>query len=169
VVDNGKLITTAGLSAGMDGALHVIEVMDGHDLAQTVALAIEYDWRPRGGYVRAAMADRMNPDPNLDAAGELVDQRFNGDDDHWVLTDWFKTKLSASELFGAVKTAYAKGYAAEGPWAPGGVQIADAGPLAAAWGFDDHQGRHWRGALSVEPIPGAAHKFLIRLTTDRIS
>ena len=168
VVDNGKLITTAGLSAGIDGALHVIEVMDDHDFAQTVALGIEYDWRPKGGYARAAMADRMNPDPDLAAAGDLVDQRFNGDNDHWELRDWFKTRLSAADLLGVVKTAYAKGYAADGPWAARSVRIADAGPLATVWRFDDQQGRHWRGALTVEPVPGAAQKFLVRLTTDRI-
>src|SRR5262249_12644799 len=33
-VDNGRIITTAGLSAGMDGALHVIAVLDGEERAR---------------------------------------------------------------------------------------------------------------------------------------
>src|SRR6266852_4079568 len=38
VVDNGKIITTGGLSAGIDGALHVISKMQGAGRAQQVAL-----------------------------------------------------------------------------------------------------------------------------------
>jgi transcriptional regulator GlxA family with amidase domain len=43
-VDNGKIITAAGLSAGMDGALHVIEKMLGSEVAEKVAFAEEYAW-----------------------------------------------------------------------------------------------------------------------------
>ena len=43
-VDNGKLITAAGLSAGIDGALHVIERLRGREVALGVAKAEEYAW-----------------------------------------------------------------------------------------------------------------------------
>ncbi len=168
LVDNGKVMTTAGLSAGIDGALHMIEVMDGRDVARTVALDMEYDWHPDGGFVRAKMADRMNPDPDLDAIGEMEDRRLKGDDVHWELSERFTTKLSASELLGALETVYKKGYAADGPWAPGSFRMTASEPLAAAWRFNDQKGRHWRGVLKVEANPGDAHQFLVRLTTDQI-
>ena len=57
-VDNGKIITSAGLSSGIDGSLHVIERLFGKGDAQVVATSLEYDWRPDGGYVRAMLADR---------------------------------------------------------------------------------------------------------------
>jgi cyclohexyl-isocyanide hydratase len=41
VVD-GKLITTAGVTAGMDGALHLAAVMCGEKVAQEIQLEIEY-------------------------------------------------------------------------------------------------------------------------------
>lgn len=44
--DNGKIITTGGLSAGIDGALHVIERMLGPKAAEEVAIAEEYPWHP---------------------------------------------------------------------------------------------------------------------------
>jgi putative intracellular protease/amidase len=56
--DNGKLITSAGLSSGMDAALHVVERLRGEEVARTVALHLEYDWRPDTGFVRSRMADR---------------------------------------------------------------------------------------------------------------
>jgi transcriptional regulator GlxA family with amidase domain len=44
-VDNGKIITAAGLSAGIDGALHVVAKLSGLETARQVALNMEYDWQ----------------------------------------------------------------------------------------------------------------------------
>jgi len=41
-VDNGTIITTAGLSAGIDGALHMVSKILGEDAAQQVATGLEY-------------------------------------------------------------------------------------------------------------------------------
>src|SRR5262249_28742420 len=46
-VDNGHIITTGGLAAGIDGALHVIERLHGAGAAQQTALNEEYPWSPR--------------------------------------------------------------------------------------------------------------------------
>jgi transcriptional regulator GlxA family with amidase domain len=46
-VDNGKVLTTAGLSSGIDGALHLVEKYDGLTAAENVARNMEYDWNPR--------------------------------------------------------------------------------------------------------------------------
>ena len=43
-VDNGKVITTGGLSAGIDGALHVVSKIRGKEAAQSVATGLEYKW-----------------------------------------------------------------------------------------------------------------------------
>ncbi len=51
-VDNGRVITTAGISAGIDGALHLVEKLRGRAYAQGVATTIEYDkWVPENGLV----------------------------------------------------------------------------------------------------------------------
>ena len=57
-VDNGKIVTAAGLSSGIDGALHVIEKLYGKGAAQVAAVSLEYDWRPDSGWARASLADR---------------------------------------------------------------------------------------------------------------
>jgi transcriptional regulator GlxA family with amidase domain len=43
-VDNGKIITTAGLSAGMDGALHLVSKIRGAETARSIASQLEYKW-----------------------------------------------------------------------------------------------------------------------------
>jgi transcriptional regulator GlxA family with amidase domain len=46
VVARGKVITAAGVSAGIDMALHLASVMAGEELAQAVQLVLEYDPQP---------------------------------------------------------------------------------------------------------------------------
>lgn len=51
-VDNGKVITTAGISAGIDGALHLVAKIRGIETAKRVAAYMEYDkWVPDQGLV----------------------------------------------------------------------------------------------------------------------
>jgi transcriptional regulator GlxA family with amidase domain len=46
VVDTGTIITTAGVSAGLDGALHLLQRLTNLEMALECAEYIEYDWRP---------------------------------------------------------------------------------------------------------------------------
>lgn len=45
VVDEGNIVTSAGVSAGIDMALHVVQRQHGHDIAADTARGMEYDWR----------------------------------------------------------------------------------------------------------------------------
>lgn len=51
VVDNGRLVTSAGISAGLDAALHVAERLVGEAAATETARYMQYEWR-REGLVR---------------------------------------------------------------------------------------------------------------------
>ncbi len=57
-VDNGKIVTAGGLSAGIDGALHVVATMQGDEAAARVAEGEEYDWHAEG-----KTATRYHPRP----------------------------------------------------------------------------------------------------------
>jgi transcriptional regulator GlxA family with amidase domain len=46
VVEDGKVITAAGVSSGIDMALHLVSREAGPEMAQSVQLAIEYDPEP---------------------------------------------------------------------------------------------------------------------------
>ena len=47
-VDAGRIVTSAGVAAGMDGALHVVERLLGPSVAERVAASMQYRW-DRGG------------------------------------------------------------------------------------------------------------------------
>jgi transcriptional regulator GlxA family with amidase domain len=44
VIDEGEIITSAGVSAGIDMALHVVRRLHGDEIAQRTARDMEYDW-----------------------------------------------------------------------------------------------------------------------------
>jgi transcriptional regulator GlxA family with amidase domain len=46
VVDAGKVVTSAGVSAGIDGALHVVDRLAGRSTALKAARYMEYIWQP---------------------------------------------------------------------------------------------------------------------------
>lgn len=51
-VDNGRIITTAGISAGIDGALHLVARLRGNEAALRIARHMEYDkYVPEQGLV----------------------------------------------------------------------------------------------------------------------
>ena len=51
-VDNGNVITTAGISAGIDGALHLVAKLRGEQAAKETAMYMEYDkWVPKEGLI----------------------------------------------------------------------------------------------------------------------
>jgi transcriptional regulator GlxA family with amidase domain len=45
IVDNGRFVTSAGISAGIDAALHVVAKLLGREAAAETAAYMEYDWR----------------------------------------------------------------------------------------------------------------------------
>jgi putative intracellular protease/amidase len=58
-VDNGHVVTTAGISAGIDGSLNVVARLLGRRIADQVATYMEYHWTPEA-YLATKYA-YMNP------------------------------------------------------------------------------------------------------------
>lgn len=46
-VDQGRLVTSAGISAGIDMSLHLVARLAGQELAVATARQMEFDWAPR--------------------------------------------------------------------------------------------------------------------------
>ncbi len=63
-VDAGRIVTTAGVSAGIDGSLHVVARLLGRAAADETARYMQYEWRP--GAEDAARYSRLNPQLTLE-------------------------------------------------------------------------------------------------------
>ena len=164
-VDNGRIITTAGLSSGIDGALHVLSEMLGKGRAQAVALNMEYDWRPDSHYARAALADRLIPDIDLAGIGDWRTVSTEGTTERWDIVVHGTSDLSAAELLDHIGQTFVK----EGKWS--GVAhgaAAASSPGQSDWRFSGPDGRPWKGTLSVEAVPGQGGTYTMTLNIARI-
>jgi putative intracellular protease/amidase len=144
-VDNGKIITTAGLSAGMDGALHVIARLYGTGYAESVALGEEYDWTPTGGFARASLADHQIPAVEMDSMGTWTLVRTEGDTTRWDIVMNGRSKYATSDLMRRIEQALAKG-----KWTKVGSASPSPDSLSSTWKFTGSDGKPWRATLKLD-------------------
>ncbi|HEV7473838.1 MAG TPA: DJ-1/PfpI family protein [Pyrinomonadaceae bacterium] len=171
-VDNGKIITTAGLSSGIDGSLHVIERLFGKGTAQLAALGMEYNWDPDSKFVRAALADkymRFNYDVKTLAGGWLPLSR-NGGRDQWENKWSVTTESSATEIFESVNNTIANNKVYGEPseitkWTR--TNDAPKGATQSWWHFTDEKGMVWNGEVSVMPSAGMQKQFTLSVKIAR--
>jgi putative intracellular protease/amidase len=165
-VDNGKIITTGGLSAGIDGALHVVALMRGNGEAQKVAIGEEYDWNP--GWVRGALADNLvTPylDEVADATGKWEVLNTEGGTDRWQIVARGISEKSAAEIL----AQFDQTLAARGKWTS--VKAASTGSSAAtrgSWRFNGPDGKPWTGTVSIDPVEGKSHQYMVKLDIARV-
>jgi transcriptional regulator GlxA family with amidase domain len=63
VVDEGQIVTSAGVSAGIDMALHVVARLHGAEIARRTARFMEYDWAVAGEQPSREEDDAHHPSP----------------------------------------------------------------------------------------------------------
>ncbi|MFY0577727.1 DJ-1/PfpI family protein [Cystobacter fuscus] len=69
-IDNGHIVTTAGVSAGIDGSLHVVARLLGRSVADRTAQYMEYKWTPEP-YL---LTEYAYLNPSLDERGRAIQQ-----------------------------------------------------------------------------------------------
>ena len=159
-VDNGKVITSAGLSSGIDASLHLISKIRGQARARATALHLEYDWDPDSDFARAALADRKFPDfaPPDGATVELVSTE--GTREEWTTKYEVRSTLSSAQLAGEIRS----GVRRDGLWREAPRQ-ASGGGLESVWTRVDDEGAAWEFTAVVE---GSAAESGPRIVTLHI-
>lgn len=77
-VDNGNVITTAGISAGIDGALHLVAKLQGLNAAKRAAYYMEYDnWVPGDGLILSKDNPYQTTDIKLEEYKGLYEYKNN--------------------------------------------------------------------------------------------
>ena len=160
-VDNGKIITSAGLSSGIDASLHLVSKIKGRGAAQRLALHLEYQWDPDSEFARAALADRQLPevDPPDAAEIELADTR--GDRDHWRTRWLVRTELSLTQL----ATHFNDQLERLNGWDTTAATVAD-GQARAQWTFADDDGNAWQAQTQIERA-AIQNGYTMTMTLDR--
>ncbi|HEX5719492.1 MAG TPA: DJ-1/PfpI family protein [Thermoanaerobaculia bacterium] len=148
-VDNGKIITTAGLSSGIDGSLHVIEKLMGRGYAQRAALGMEYNWQPELNWARAALPDRM---VRVDTPRGLPVEPLltQGTTDRWE-KQW---SVATDQTPAGFQKQVDQLLETSNQWTR---------ESGGAWTFKDNQGRAWNGTAAVEPLAPGKLKLTMKI------
>src|SRR5262249_42698588 len=178
-VESGKIITTAGLASGIDGALHLVSKMLGKGEAQSAALGIEYRWEPDSEWARSAMADRFLPDglayarPRLKGAqAKMISTE--GDATRWETKFLVSEPKTSSSIITLLRERIAANSGVGGMakrishLQSGATFVARKKNSELRWRFTDDQGRHWTGLAMVERAPNDNDKFILKVKTARV-
>lgn len=166
-VDSGKVVTSGGLSAGIDGALYVVQKALGKGWGPMVAVWMEYDWHPDAKCNWGLLAERWLPNPVIDFQefkGVWTPTSFGGGTDHWENKARFETDLSAEELMAKISgnvTRYLK-------WSPRMNGPAEKS-APSHWEFRDKRGRGWHGAVTVEPMTDRLGVLEVTIRIDLVA
>jgi len=164
-VDNGRIITTAGLTSGIDGAFYLVSKMKGLGAAQETALGLEYNWDPQGRFARAAYADRYLPNfTGFDWRTLSV----SGDTERWDLKVLVSKPASIAEI---VELTH-KQLVSNTPHTGSAVDVTmrrakDGEGSEMAWKFKDDENRRWNGEGAVRPSTDETGKFVMTLKLTR--
>jgi copper(I)-binding protein/putative intracellular protease/amidase len=158
-VDNGKFITTAGLSSGIDGSLYVVSKLFSKARAQMVALNMEYDWKPDSTYARANFADRhirkvfgTNLRLNVPTGARSRVLSTEGTPRNWEVKWEAEVETTRAEMMKLIgEQLIAGGWTKQ--------SSADTGD----WKFSDEEGGEWRGALEVQPAAGKRFNISLKV------
>ncbi|MBD0370189.1 MAG: DJ-1/PfpI family protein [Pyrinomonadaceae bacterium] len=164
--DNGKIITTAGLSSGIDGALHLVERIAGRGRAQEIALNMEYNWQPDAGYARASFADRYLRKALGREGFKLPDgvgwtvMGQKGDRNSWEKNWEVRVELSAQDLLKIIDGKLSEG------WTKQSTSHAN-GTSRTLWKFKDEEGKTWSAVSNIQPIADAKNTYTLTIKLVR--
>jgi hypothetical protein len=164
--DNGKIITTAGLSSGIDGALHLVERIAGRGRAQEIALNMEYNWQPDADYARASFADRYLRKALGREGFKLPDGvgwkvlGQQGDRNGWEKNWEVRVELSAQDLLKIIDGKLSEGWAKQSTSHAGGAS-------RTLWKFMDEEGKTWTAVSDVQPIAGEKNAYTLKIKLAR--
>ena len=169
-VDNGKIITTAGISSGIDGSLYLVSKMMGKARAQMCALNMEYRWQPDSTYARASFADihlrkifTRGLRLTVPTGSESRVMSTDGGPDQWEVNWQVKSDAPPAEILksinGRLETA--------GKWS---MQPAEkgGGSTGSSWKFSDGKGGSWTGAATIKPISGEPGNYSVAIRVSRL-
>lgn len=147
-VQDGNVITTGTGTAGMDGTLRLIELLDSRASAEAAALEEEYFWDPSNSYIRGSLAEPLlrkaiGPGFTLPEGVKTQLNELHGDSKQW-LRQWKVSgdKISNADVLKALDNRLGKSWTS--------VKTTDS---SIEYSFKDEKGRTWKGLLSIEADP----------------
>jgi len=137
-VQDGKIISAGGLSAGIDAALYIVSMLDTEGRARQVANTMEYNWDPEGKYVRTKLVDWQLSkvlDFNPPLRGKTL--IYAGDETRWTASYEVTRQESLEQFAGQLESmAMARGWKKLD-------ETKTPGKISSRWKTIDYNKREW--------------------------
>lgn len=165
-VDGGKVVTSGGLTAGIDGALHVTAKVLGRGWPEFIAANMEYEWQPsadspHGDYGRKYLRPARGLFLGFSKPALLTEPIVSdGGDDKWAEKWGVRGGGAALELLERLNTVLAS----EAGWRKAEHAGRRGAVTNSRWEFTDERGRSWDGIATVEPAKGEAETLIVAVT-----
>ena len=160
-VDNGKIVTSAGLTAGIDAALHVVKKVLGEGWAQKVAIDMEYNWQPESKYARALFADRYIPPVWWLLPGVQSDPLvYRGDQATWTIINLLSTARDSKSVLDSIVARLTNDKRSES-WTRSVTRKNDEKKNTTWWTSRHSDGSNWEGFIGIEQKPGDLDKLIM--------
>jgi putative intracellular protease/amidase len=161
-VDNGKIITTAGLSSGIDGSLHIAQRLLGEAYAPIFSRWLEYNWNPDSKYTAAQLADcnanKIFPGYLMfNLQGEPL--KFEGDTKQWQCEVLIKTDKPISSISKELNAVISN----QQQWT---LKQMDESSNTGKWTFKGKDLHSWEG-LSAITATDKKGEYKVRLNISR--
>jgi putative intracellular protease/amidase len=157
-VDNGKILTAGGLSAGIDVSLHVVSKIYGTPRAQEVANNMEYNWDKNSKYVRTQLADiyltnLIDFDPPL----KRKTLKYEGNESNWII-EYEVERNESLQQFSAQLAELAE----HNNWVNLSTNNSTES-ISSIWQLTDNLKRKWICKSSINKVKNEGNKFIFTL------
>lgn len=150
-VDNGRIITSAGLSSGIDAAFHLVSLNIGKAQATKLANELEYGWSDTDPFVRSKLADKHVQDfLNVLTPFDYEMTEYSGDQTRWSVLVKVNTDLSKSDFLQLMETQFEQ------------VSGWRKKQKSNNWFFDD-SGEIWSATLSHNQAGNNAYWLMLKV------
>lgn len=153
-VDNGSIITSAGLSSGIDAALHLVSLYVGKAQTKKMAVELEYAWNDEQQFVRGKLADKYARDVlNVFTPFDYELTTYKGDEQKWQVSLKVNSQLSKQELQSLVEFQLKEAM----DWKPAEVPL--------QWKLTN-ENIHWKSALELQET--AKNTFVVHFNVQKV-
>ncbi len=153
-VNNGKIITSAGLSSGIDAAFHLVSLYIGNAETKRLANALEYNWNDSAYFVRSKLADKYVQDfLDMLIPYNYKMNKYFGNENEWVTEIDLLSNVPAEELLTLIEVQFSQ--------VSGWTKSAGEN----SWSFID-KGENWHAVLSISANGNSNGTLELKITRN---
>jgi len=158
-VNNGHIVTSAGLSSGIDAALFVVSEYLGVGRTQQIATTLEYKWNNDNGFVRGQLADKhLVRVLDVFYAFPRKTLLYTGDTKNWKISLQIEANLTNDQIMELIGVQLTR----VNQW-----KLITSKPTLSEWEFT-YEEENWKGEVRIDAETSSGSRKQVSFTIERV-